>query len=84
MTSIHLHMVELEGYGQSGLEQPVSIPAPHHHRIAELISVLVDNAVEFRLYHGRRADNHVVVKASTLAFISCLRCQSQVIAIELL
>ena len=84
MASIHLNMVKLERYGQRGLEQTLAIFAPHHHRIAELVGVLVNNAVEFCLDHGRRADNHVVVKVETLAFISCLLCEHQVIAIELL
>ena len=84
MTTIHLNMMELEGYWQSGLEQSLSIFAPHHHWIAELIIVLVDDAIELRLYHGRCADNHAVIKKSALAFVRCQRCQGQVIAIELL
>ena len=28
----------------------MAVLAPHHHRIGELISVLVDDAVKFRLY----------------------------------
>ena len=84
MATIHLNMMELERYRQSSLEQSHAILAPHHHRIAELISILVDDAVEFRLYHGRCADNHVLVEEGALTFIRCLRCQRQVVAIELL
>ena len=74
MASIHLNMVKLERYGQRGLEQTLAIFAPHHHWIAELVSILVDDAVEFRLNHGRCADNHVVFKEGTLAFIRYLYC----------
>ena len=94
MASIHLNVVELERYWQSGLEQALAVLAPHRHRIAKLFCVLVDDAVEFRLNHGRCADNHVLVeegarplvacKARTFTFIRCLRCQRQVVAIELL
>ena len=84
MASIHLNVVELERYWQSGLEQALAVLAPHYHRIAELISILVDDAVEFRLYHGRCADNHVLVEEEALTFIRCLLCEHQVIAIELL
>ena len=74
MASIHLNVMELERYRQSSLEQSFTILTPHHHRIAELISLLVDDAVEFRLNHGRCADNHVVFKEGTLAFIRYLFC----------
>ena len=84
MTSIHLHMMKLKTDGQSNLEKPLAILAPYHHWITELISVLVDDAVELRLYHGRCADNHVVFKENTLALVRCLDCQHQIIAIELL
>ena len=84
VATIHLNMMELEWYWQRCLKHPLPILAPHHHRIAELISILVDDAVEFRLYHGRCADNHVLVEEGTFTFIRCLRCQRQVVAIELL
>ena len=75
MASVHLDMMELERYWQRGLEQSLAVLAPHHHWIAELVGVLVDDAVEFRLYHGRCADNHVLVEEGTLTFIRCLCCQ---------
>lgn len=81
MTTIHLNMMELEGYWQSGLEQSLSIFAPHHHWIAELISVLVDDAIELRLYHGGCADNHAVTKGRTLkdtVFLIVLWLQARV------
>ena len=84
MASIHLNVMKLERYGQSGLEQSLTIFAPHHHWIAELIGILVDDAVEFRLYHGRCSDNYMVFKESALAFICCLLGQFRIVAIELL
>ena len=84
MASIHLNVMELERYGQSCLEPTFVILAPHYHRIAELISILVDNAVEFRLNHGRCADNHVVFKERTFTFSRCMHCQLLIITIKLL
>ena len=84
MSAVHLYMMELEGDRQSSLYQPFSVLAPHHHRIAELISVLVDNAIQFCLYHGGCADNHMVIEKSTLAFSCCFCCQLLVIVTKLL
>ena len=74
MATIHLNVMELERYWQSCLEQSFTILTPHHHRIAKLICILVNTAVEFRLNHGRCADNHVVLKESALTFSRCLHC----------
>ena len=46
MTAIHLNMVELEGDGQGRPQPALVVTAPHHHRITELVGVLIDDAVE--------------------------------------
>ena len=55
MTAVHLHVVELEGDGERALQPTFAVAAPHHHRIAELVGVLVDDAVEFGGRHRRCA-----------------------------
>ena len=77
-------MVELERYGQSGLKPSLTISTPYQERIIELATILVYYAFYLCLYKGRCANNHVVVKASALAFISCLLREHKVVAIELL
>ena len=47
MSAVHLHVVELEGNGQGCLQPAFVVAAPQHHWIAELVGVLVDDAVEF-------------------------------------
>ena len=51
MSTVHLDMMELEGDRERGLEKTFTILAPHYHRIAELVCVLVHYAVEFGIYH---------------------------------
>ena len=51
LSAVHLDMMKLEGDGEHGLEQSFAILAPHHHRIAELICVLVHNAIKFGMHH---------------------------------
>ena len=51
MSAVHLHMVELEGDGQGCPQPTLAVAAPHHHRITELVGVLVDDAVEFSGRH---------------------------------
>ena len=72
MSAVHLCVVELQGDGQGGAEPMLAVSAPHYHRVAELFGVLVDNAVEFGLYHCRRAYNHIVLKERALALRRCL------------
>ena len=45
MTAVHLDMMELKRDRQRGLEASFTVLAPHHHRIAELVGVLVNYAV---------------------------------------
>ena len=61
MSAVHLNVVELEGDGQSCLQPAFAVAAPHHHRITELVGVLVDDAVEFGGRHRRRAYHHRTV-----------------------
>ncbi len=51
MSAVHLNMVELEGDGQGCPQPALAVVAPHHHRITELVGILIDDAVEFRLCH---------------------------------
>ena len=41
MSAVHLNVVELEGDAQSRLQPAFAVAAPHHHRITELVGVLV-------------------------------------------
>ena len=84
MPSIHLNMMKLEGDGKRCLKPAFTEFAPHHHRITELIRVLVHDAVKLRLYHGRCADNHILIKHNAFRFIGYLFCQYEVIAVKLL
>ena len=67
MSAIHLHVVELEGNGQGCPQPTFAVSAPHHHRITELVGVLVDDAVEFGGRHRRRAYHHCIIYEGALA-----------------
>ena len=84
MSAVHLYMMELETDRQSGLNQGFAVFAPHHHRVAEQVCVLVDDAVEFGLWHGRGADDHVVFKETALTFVGGFGGQFKVILVEVL
>ena len=77
-------MVELERYGQSGLKPTLTISGPCQKRIVKLAAILVDYAVDLRLYKGGCANNHMVFKESALTFAGSLSSQPEVIAIKLL
>ena len=89
MSTIHLYMMELEGYGEDGLPPVFAIFAPHNHRVTEFIGVLIDDAVEFGLNHGGGAHNHIVFKIRTLGccrnlvskFIVCIAKSDDVIIV---
>ena len=83
MPAVHLHVVELKRNRQTCCEQPFAILAPHHHGVAELGGVLVDDTVELCLYHGRGADDHVVFESDAAAFIRRLGGQCLVVVAEL-
>lgn len=61
MTAIHLHMMKLEGDGERGSEEATAITPPHQHGIAELIRVLIHDAVKLRFYHRRRSHHHHIL-----------------------
>ena len=82
--TVHLHVVELERDGQQRLEPAFAVFAPHHHRVEELVSVLVDDAVELGLDHRGGADNHIAVEEATLALFRHFGGQRDVVAVELL
>ena len=77
-------MVELERNRQQRLEPAFAVLAPHHHRVEELVGVLVDDAVEFGLDHRGGADNHIAVEEAALARLRHLGGQRDVVAVELL
>ena len=81
---IHLYMMELEGDGQCRLEPALAIAAPHHHRVAEQIGILIDNAVQFGRHHGRSAYHHRIGQEYALAGPRHLTRQSMVVVHELI
>ena len=52
MSAVHLDVMKLEGDRERGLEASSTILAPHYHRIAEFVCVLVHYAVKFSLHHS--------------------------------
>lgn len=52
MSAVHLDMMKLEGDRERGLEPSLAVLAPHYHRIAELVCVLVHDAVKLSLHHS--------------------------------
>lgn len=84
MTAIHLDVMKLERHRQRGLEQVFAIPTPTDKRIGKDARILVDDAVEFCLYDGRRADDGTVVECDIAAFVCHLSRQRLVVMIELL
>ena len=71
MSSVHLNVVKLEGDRQRGLEPSLAIFSPHHHRVAELISVLIHYAIQFGSYHGRSSHNHSIIHKTAFAIVGC-------------
>ena len=61
MTAIHLYMMILEGDGERGSEEATAITPPHQHGIAELIRVLIHDAIKLRSYHRRRSNYHRIL-----------------------
>ena len=61
MPSVHLGMMELKGDGERGFQPTLAIAAPGQEGIGEDAAILVDNAVEFRASHCRRADYHSLI-----------------------
>ena len=84
MSSVHLNVVKLEGDRQRGLEPSLAIFSPHHHRVAELIGILIHDAIQFCLYYGRCADNHAVFDKTAFTFSRRPLGKLQIIPIELL
>ena len=58
-------MMELERDGQFGFYPSFAIFPPHHHWVAELVGVLVDDAIQFCFNHCRSADNHAIIQERT-------------------
>ena len=51
MPSIHLNVMKLEGDRECGLEPSFAELAPHYHWIAELVCILIYDAIKLGLYH---------------------------------
>ena len=84
MSAVHLHVVKLEGNGQGCPQPALTVAAPHHHRIAELVGILIDDAVEFGGRHRRCAYHHRIVYERTLTGqAGCLR-QNHIVGTELI
>ena len=83
MGTIHLHMMELEGDGQGCSPKASPILSPHHHRIAKQIGVLIHDAVQLRLDHGRGAYHHRLLPERTLTGRCHLGRQLRIVRIEL-
>ena len=56
--AVHLGVMELEGDRERSLQPAFAITPPCQKGISVDAAVLVDNAVEFRASHCRRADYH--------------------------
>ena len=84
MSAIHLNMVKLEGNGQGCPQPALAVATPHHHRIAELVGVLVDDAVEFGGSHRRCAYHHRIIYEGALAGRAGRLCQIRIVLAELL
>ena len=81
MSAVHLDMMELEGDGERGFEPAFTIFAPCQERIVDC-AVLVDNAIEFRTCHSRRADFGGLIVQDVLAGLTDGLCQMNIIGIE--
>ena len=83
MSSVHLNVVKLEGDRQRGLEPSLAIFSPHHHRVAELIGVLIYDAIQFGGYHCRRADNHSIINETAFATVRCRLSKNGILVLKL-
>ncbi len=83
VSAVHLHVVELEGDRQGGPQPALAVAAPHHHRIAELVGVLVDDTVEFGDRHRRCAYHHRIIYEGALARRAGRLCQIRIVLAEL-
>ncbi len=84
MSAVHLDMVELEGNGQGRFQPAFAVAAPHHHWIAELVGILIDDAVEFGARHCRCAYHHRIIYEGTLAGHAGRLRQNHIVLSELL
>ena len=84
MSAIHLHMVELEGNGQGCPQPTFAIATPHYHRIAELVGILIEDAVEFGSCHRRCAYHHRIIYERTLTGRAGRLRQNPIVLSELL
>ena len=75
MTAVHLGMMELKRDGECSLEPPLAIFAPHHHRVVELVSILVHDAVKLCMNHSRGPYYHAVLQERASTRSRGLRCE---------
>ena len=84
MSTVHLHMMELERDGQLGFYPSFAVFPPNYHWVAELVGVLVDDAIQFCLNHCRSADDHIVIQKDTFATVADFLCHVLIILGKLL
>ena len=84
MSTVHLGVVELERYGQGGLEPRSLVLTPNHKRIVEYAAIHTHSTVNFILRQSRGADHHTLGREVMVgAALRHLLCKAQVVAIEL-
>ena len=84
LSTVHLDVMELEGDGERGPQPALAVSSPHHHGVAELVGVLVDDAIQLSLNHGRGADDHAIVRKSAFTPIDGLIRQATIIFCKLM
>lgn len=62
MSTIHLCMVKLEGYGMFVPKPPSSVPSPYHKWIIENPTIHANNSINFSIYNGRCTNNHTFIR----------------------
>ena len=84
MSAVHLNVMELERDGDRGFQPTFAVTAPHHHRIAEQVGILIDDAVEFGGRHRRCAYHHCIIYEGTFAGRAGRLRQSYIVGTELI
>ena len=75
MPTVHLDVMKLKRDWERGLEASFTVLAPHYHRIAELVCVLVHNAVKLSLHHRRSSHYHIIFQKRAFTLFRSLLCK---------
>ena len=82
--AVHLGVVELEGDGQRGLEEPPPVFAPSQEGVGEHLGVDAHHRVDFAFWQRRGVDGHVLFgQEVVLVGVVDLACQPEVVFVEL-